>query len=81
MTRAVLGDAIALVRGDRFYTTDFTRSYFNNHLLLSLMFITSLSASNLTTWGFQDCARDPHNGGLGGESKSLPFSFQKIVSC
>ncbi|KAJ3844035.1 heme peroxidase [Lentinula raphanica] len=24
MTRAILGDAIALVRGDRFYTTDFT---------------------------------------------------------
>lgn len=27
MTRAVLGDAIALIRGDRFYTTDFTRGY------------------------------------------------------
>lgn len=25
MTRAILGDAIALVRGDRFYTTDYTR--------------------------------------------------------
>lgn len=25
MTRAILADAIALVRGDRFYTTDFTR--------------------------------------------------------
>lgn len=25
LTRAVLGDAIALIRGDRFYTTDFTR--------------------------------------------------------
>lgn len=24
-TRAVLGDAIALVRGDRFHTSDFTR--------------------------------------------------------
>ena len=24
MTRAVLGDAIALVRGDRFYTTSYT---------------------------------------------------------
>ena len=27
MTRAILGDAIALVRGDRFYTTDYTRTY------------------------------------------------------
>lgn len=26
MTRAILGDAIALVRGDRFYTTDYTRT-------------------------------------------------------
>ena len=25
MTRAVLGDAIALIRGDRYYTTDFSR--------------------------------------------------------
>ena len=25
MTRAILGDAIALVRGDRFYTTEYTR--------------------------------------------------------
>ena len=24
MTRAILGDAISLVRGDRFYTTDYT---------------------------------------------------------
>ena len=25
MTRAILADAISLVRGDRFYTTDYTR--------------------------------------------------------
>jgi hypothetical protein len=25
MTRAVLSDAIALIRGDRYYTTDFSR--------------------------------------------------------
>ncbi|KAJ6500909.1 heme peroxidase [Mycena sanguinolenta] len=45
MMRAVLGDAISLVRGDRFYTTDYT-------------------AANLTTWGYQDCVRDPQNGGF-----------------
>ena len=27
MTRAVLGDAIALIRGDRYYTTDFSREF------------------------------------------------------
>ncbi|KAJ7923789.1 heme peroxidase [Mycena leptocephala] len=52
MMRAVLGDAISLVRGDRFYTTDYT-------------------PANLTTWGFQDCVRDPHNGGFGGEMPKL----------
>ncbi|GJE97837.1 heme peroxidase [Phanerochaete sordida] len=46
MTRAILGDAVALVRGDRFYTTDYT-------------------PANLTTWGFQDCSRDPNNGAFG----------------
>ena len=28
MTRAILADAIALVRGDRYYTTDYTRKFF-----------------------------------------------------
>lgn len=46
MTRAILGDAVALVRGDRFYTTDYT-------------------PANLTSWGFQDCSRDPNNGCFG----------------
>ncbi|TFK63858.1 heme peroxidase [Pluteus cervinus] len=69
MTRAVLGDAIALVRGDRFYTTDFT-------------------AANLTVWGYQDCQRDPQNGGLGGEmpkllSRHLPryFPYNSVYTC
>ncbi|KAF9258714.1 heme peroxidase [Marasmius fiardii PR-910] len=51
-TRAVLSDAIALIRGDRFYTTAFT-------------------PASLTTWGYQDCLRDPNNGGLGGEMPKL----------
>ncbi|KAL0577572.1 hypothetical protein V5O48_004403 [Marasmius crinis-equi] len=51
-TRAVLSDAIALIRGDRFYTTAFT-------------------PANLTTWGYQDCLRDPDNGGFGGEMPKL----------
>ncbi|KAI0829008.1 heme peroxidase, partial [Trametes gibbosa] len=46
MMRAILSDAIALVRGDRFYTIEYT-------------------PANLTTWGFQDCARDPNNGAFG----------------
>ncbi|KAL4246560.1 hypothetical protein ABKN59_008750 [Abortiporus biennis] len=54
MTRAILGDAIALVRGDRFFTTDYT-------------------PSNLTTWGFQDCARNPDNGAFGAALPKLLF--------
>ncbi|TFK63860.1 heme peroxidase [Pluteus cervinus] len=69
MTRAVLGDAIALVRGDRYYTTDFT-------------------PGNLTVWGYQDCQRDPNNGGLGGElpkllSRHLPryYPYNSVYTC
>ncbi|KAJ7160327.1 heme peroxidase [Mycena filopes] len=69
MMRAVLGDAISLVRGDRFYTTDFT-------------------PANLTTWGYQDCLRDPHNGGFGGEMpkllmRHLPrhYPFNSVYGC
>ncbi|TDL26424.1 heme peroxidase [Rickenella mellea] len=54
MTRAILGDAIALVRGDRFYTTDYT-------------------PQNLTSWGYQDCARDPDNGAFGAALPKLLF--------
>ncbi|KAL4246543.1 hypothetical protein ABKN59_008748, partial [Abortiporus biennis] len=54
MTRAILGDAIALVRGDRFFTTDYT-------------------PSNLTAWGYQDCARNPNNGAFGAALPKLLF--------
>ncbi|KAF8662084.1 hypothetical protein AX16_001194 [Volvariella volvacea WC 439] len=69
MTQAVLADAIALVRGDRYYTTDFT-------------------PANLTTWGFQDCKRDPNNGGFGGNlpkllMRHLPrhYPFNSVYGC
>ncbi|KAJ7469076.1 heme peroxidase [Mycena latifolia] len=52
LMRAVLSDVVTLLRGDRFYTTDFT-------------------PRNLTVWGYQDCQRDPHNGGFGGEMPKL----------
>ncbi|KAK0443278.1 heme peroxidase [Armillaria borealis] len=54
MTRVILADAIVLVRGDRFYTTDFT-------------------SANLTSWGIQDCARNPDNGAFGAEQPKLLF--------
>ncbi|KAF7358979.1 Heme peroxidase [Mycena sanguinolenta] len=69
MMRAVLGDAISLVRGDRFYTTDYT-------------------AANLTAWGYQDCVRDPQNGGFGGNlpkllMRHLPrhYPYNSVYGC
>jgi linoleate 10R-lipoxygenase len=66
MTRAVLGDAIAMVRGDRFNTTNFTRPFLTScapdHKSDRLC-----AATALTAWGYNDCRRDPHNGGWGGE--------------
>lgn len=54
MTRAILADAIALTRGDRFFTTDYT-------------------PEALTSWGFQDCVRDPNNGAFGAALPKLLF--------
>lgn len=54
MTRAILADAINLVRGDRFFTTDYT-------------------PEALTSWGFQDCVRDPDNGAFGAALPKLLF--------
>jgi len=46
VSRAILSDAIALTRGDRFFTQDYT-------------------PYNMTTWGFNDCQRDPNGAGFG----------------
>jgi linoleate 10R-lipoxygenase len=69
MTRAVLGDAIALIRGDRFYTTDFSRE-FSVYISDIYSMVSVTAASILTTWGYQDTQRDPNNGGFGGECKN-----------
>lgn len=75
MTRAILGDAIALVRGDRFYTTEYTRK-FALQIYVACHWISRRcrsSAANLTSWGFQDCARDPDNGAFGAALPKLLF--------
>ncbi|KAJ7894889.1 heme peroxidase [Mycena olivaceomarginata] len=73
LMRAVLADAIALVRGDRYYTTDFTRMLIGSVVIgyANSVFV----ANNLTAWGYEDCQRDPHNGGLGGESLGGGYGF------
>lgn len=50
--------------------------------LISFVFITS-AASNLTAWGYQDCARDPNNGAFGAAiprllSRHLPRHYPPV---
>ena len=75
MTRAVLGDAIALIRGDRYYTTDFSREFFFSVHLWQDLNVSVAAAAILTTWGYQDTQRDPNNGGFGGECKNDDVIF------
>lgn len=73
MTRAILSDAICLVRGDRFYTTDYTRMWIPAMYTLDEKSTFFILATNLTAWGFQDCARDINNGAFGAALPKLLF--------
>ena len=71
ISRAILADAVCLTRGDRFLTEDLTRE-----LIASASKPVSLipsTAANLTSWGYQDCARDTKNGSMGGNVCKLLF--------
>jgi linoleate 10R-lipoxygenase len=72
ISRAILTDAVCLTRGDRFLTTDLTREHF---YLSALIYDINLllSATNLTSWGYQDCAREGNNGSMGGNVCKLLF--------
>lgn len=48
-------------------------------LVLTLRPVTC-AAANLTTWGYQDTFRDPHNGGFGGESNLFLSSMWHTIS-
>lgn len=65
ISRAILADAVALVRGDRFLTTDFTGThicyYFVRYELLR-----GSTVYNLTSWGYQDCFPKKNDGAYGG---------------
>ena len=75
MSRAILADAVALTRGDRFLTVDFTRMWSSPHLTSdSDIDITIISqAFNLTTWGYNDCQPDTADGSYGGMLTKLLF--------
>ena len=85
-TRAVLGDAIAMVRGDRYSTIDFTRKPSFSFMDYDCMLILSrMKAANLTAWGYEDCRRHFNNGGNGAESQSehspLTLNISSNISC
>ena len=71
-SRAILADAVALTRGDRFLTVDYTRMWPLPHDLTSISDIIS-QAFNLTTWGYNDCQADTADGSYGGMLTKLLF--------
>ncbi len=71
-SRAILADAVALTRGDRFLTVDFTRMRPSPPHLTSVSNIIS-QAFNLTTWGYNDCQADTADGCYGGMLTKLLF--------
>lgn len=71
MSRAILADAVALTRGDRFMTIDFTRMWLPPRLT-SISNVIS-QAFNLTTWGYNDCQADTADGSYGGMMTKLLF--------
>ncbi|KAG6809292.1 hypothetical protein H0H92_000805 [Tricholoma furcatifolium] len=75
-TRAILADAVALVRGDRFYTSSFTRE--RSVITIINQYLNTTLANNLTTWGFYDCQRDPNNG-AGGAINMLNVDVGLVV--
>lgn len=72
MSRSILADAVALIRGDRFLTTEYTGT--PSRICMSLpLFLTHFSAFNLTSWGFKDVETTDDNGSLGGMLTKLLF--------
>lgn len=66
MSRAILADAISLVRGDRHLTTDFTPH--STSSLFSIVIVDNhlTPLIDYTAWGMTECSRDPNNAGRGG---------------
>jgi linoleate 10R-lipoxygenase len=71
-SRALLADAVALTRGDRFLTIDFTRMWSSPPHLTSVSDIIP-QAFNLTAWGYNDCQPDTADGSYGGMLTKLLF--------
>jgi len=65
ISRAILADATALTRGDRFLTVNFTRKS-NICGIISAFNTCCEPAFDLTSWGFQDCQYDKNDGSYGG---------------
>lgn len=73
ISRAILADAVALTRGDRFLTIDFTRSYFVSIDSFVECNAVHSTAYNLTSWGYRDCQFDKEDGSFGGMLTKLLF--------
>jgi hypothetical protein len=72
ISRAILADAVALTRGDRYMTTEFNRKYVSS-LLPPNRITPYCAAYNLTSWGYQDCQYEEGDGSYGGMLTKLLF--------
>lgn len=70
-SRAILADAVALTRGDRYLTTELNRTFFFNSFPVHIP--RRCTAYNLTTWGYQDCQYEDEDGAYGGMLTKLLF--------
>ena len=74
ISRAILSDAVALTRGDRFMTVDFTRMQLSPSHYYPAFFKKQYSiAHNLTSWGYDDCQANKLDGSYGGMLSKLLF--------
>jgi len=73
ISRAILADAVSLTRGDRFLTVDLTRECQLTHSCPAAQPFPSLTAYNLTNWGYQDLRTKDNDGSYGGMLSKLLF--------
>ena len=76
MSRAILADAVSLTRGDRFMTTELTRTWVE--LCSDVVTLTVFTAQNLTSWGYEDCQFNTEAHAYGGHGMLTKLLFRTL---
>lgn len=74
ISRTILADAVALVRGDRFMCDDNTRACIASAPNARTLTHMTTIAENLTAWGYQYTQTDPGDGSYGGMLTRMLFT-------